>query len=104
MQLWTTPRQRPQRERSTAERIERRSGFVKCANPIIGCGSSRAKVAGAAAAPGETSMQDVIAVILGNLTLTFFAAGLLASALSILPTPPPPPSPPILATPLPPFL
>src|SRR5215469_13651401 len=83
VQLWSTPRQRPRREPSTAGRIERRSGFVKCANPIIGCGSSHAKVAGAAALPGETSMQDVIAFILGNFMLTFFVLGLLASAIAL---------------------
>jgi hypothetical protein len=40
-------------------------------------------VAGAAALPGETSMQDVIAFILGNFTLTFFVLGLLASAIAL---------------------
>jgi hypothetical protein len=46
-------------------------------------------VAGAAALPGEISMRDVIAFILGNFTLTFFVLGLLASAIAIWRTRPP---------------
>src|SRR2546427_6284367 len=37
----------------------------------------------AAALSGGTSMRDVIAFILGNFTLTFFVAGLLASAIAL---------------------
>src|SRR5438445_10932940 len=39
--------------------------------------------ASAAALSGGTSMRDVIAFILGNFTLTFFVAGLLASAIAL---------------------
>jgi hypothetical protein len=72
--------------RRESARPERHSGFVECANPIIGCGWSHAKVG---FLPGETSMRDVIAFVLGNFTLTFFVLGLLASAIALWRAQPP---------------
>src|SRR5262245_36536805 len=81
VELWTTASTLAAATRRIAERAQRSSRFLKCTNPIIPWGWSHPRWARCIA--GGASMQDVIAFVLGNFTLTFFVLGLLASAIAL---------------------